>query len=147
TTHDGKPAPPGGYDLNLQFLSENYETSEYYYIKSIDLTIPEGETTAEYSIQLPSNTAGSGFIFEFICSYDVNETMRHRYSFYYVDNKTTTSNKSEASLIDMSNGDMTNVNIIIPPPPPPPLTPVSDTFYNDGEKNPLFKRVLGRHIV
>ncbi|HHW00925.1 MAG TPA: hypothetical protein GXX36_15420 [Clostridiaceae bacterium] len=102
-------APADGITVIIEAKTDNgtpYDYSDDYYI-NINKTIPKGKKSVQYSLVVPANIAGAGYIVN--CSIITNYWKECG---YYSDTGTV-PDRDSATPVDVSNGDAEGIDIEI----------------------------------
>ncbi|RXE59077.1 Ig-like domain-containing protein [Acetivibrio mesophilus] len=94
-------APLGGVSLNIAIFNETDGNSQI-------ITIPEGKSSASYSISLPPNDPG----YEYIVRYE-NWSNKVYTTYGYYNSKETTNNMSHAGPVNVNEKDASNIDMVL----------------------------------
>lgn len=109
---DGDVAPAGGIKLRVNALNDNWvpDTPIGNSLFDIDLTIPEGQRSINYSLTVPADTESKSYIIW----YSIENSLKYVQRGYY-STEGTVLNQSLASPVDASNGDIGGIDLKILP--------------------------------
>jgi len=105
---DGKVAPTGGIKLRVYALNDNLTPDVILddFFVSVNLTIPQGKRSADYSLSVPVNTENKSYIIWYIIENNLQYIQRGYYS-----TEGTVLNQSSASPVDITNGNVKDIDL------------------------------------